>query len=65
MHKPFFIAGAVMTGTFFALSLLAERWLRSKRVLCEAMEEKALWIGVGVLDSMIGVLGGVELVLLS
>ncbi|ORY54167.1 Frag1/DRAM/Sfk1 family-domain-containing protein [Leucosporidium creatinivorum] len=65
VHKSFFRWGCSVTAIFYAASLGAERWLRARRVLSEATEERWLWIAVGVLDVLVGTLGAAALVLLS
>ncbi|GAA5914936.1 hypothetical protein JCM6882_008113 [Rhodosporidiobolus microsporus] len=64
-NKTIFLVGNICTAVFFVMSLLQERLLRAKRVMVEATEEKHLWVGIGVLDVLIGLLGGLALILLA
>lgn len=64
VHKSFFRWGCASTAVFYALSLWTERWLRSRRILVEATEERMLWVRVGVWDVTVGTAGAAALVLL-
>lgn len=64
-HPRFFQFGCSATAIFFVASLCAERILRSTRVMVEATEERLLWVSVGVVDTVVGALGGMSLVLVS
>ncbi|GAA5863151.1 hypothetical protein JCM8547_002813 [Rhodosporidiobolus lusitaniae] len=64
-NKTVFLFGNIATAVFFTMSLWQERLLRAKRVMVEATEERHLWVAVGVMDVLIGGLGGIALVLLA
>lgn len=59
------MATALVTAIFYSASLIAERYLRSRRVLVEATEERLLWVTIGTVDVLVGIIGSTALVLLS
>ncbi|GAA5954130.1 hypothetical protein JCM3765_005298 [Sporobolomyces pararoseus] len=63
-HKTITLFGAISTGVFLIQSLEQERFLRFKRVLVEAREERWLWISVGLLDCILGACASVALMLI-
>jgi hypothetical protein len=64
-HHPLItMYGAISAGVFLVQSLEQERFLRYKRVLVEATEERWLWISVGILDCILGLCGSIALILL-
>jgi hypothetical protein len=65
VHKSYFMATALITAIFYSASLIGERYLRSRRVLVEATEERLLWVTIGTVDVIVGILGSTALVLLS
>jgi hypothetical protein len=65
VHKSYFMATALITAIFYSASLIGERYLRSRRVLVEATQERLLWVTIGTVDVFVGILGSTALVLLS
>ncbi|GAA5880825.1 hypothetical protein JCM16303_005133 [Sporobolomyces ruberrimus] len=63
-HSTITLLGSISTAVFLIQSLEQERFLRFKRVLTEATEERWLWCSVGILDCILGVCGSVALFLL-
>ncbi|GAA5900048.1 uncharacterized protein JCM6883_006075 [Sporobolomyces salmoneus] len=63
-HTSITLFGTVATAVFLIQSLEQERFLRFKRVLPEAKEERWLWVTVGLLDCLLGFCGSVALFLL-
>ena len=56
--------GNIATAVLLLQSLEQERFLRYKRVLIEATEERWLWTTVGLLDCFLGALGATALFLM-
>lgn len=63
-HTSISLFGNIATAGFLLQSLEQERFLRYKRVLIEATEERWLWITVGLLDCFLGAIGATALFLM-
>lgn len=63
-HVSVTLFGTISTAVFLMQSLEQERFLRYRRVLVEATEDRWLWISVGLLDCVLGAAGSVALFLL-
>jgi len=63
-HTTITLFGNIATAVLLLQSLEQERFLRYKRVLIEATEERWLWTTVGLLDCFLGALGATALFLM-